>query len=55
VDSLLVSLSGDVATERIRGFVDEVVGDRDIGVTLYSAAEEGDGAEERLGATAEIA
>lgn len=34
VDRLLVSLSGDVAADRILSFVTELVGDRDIGVTL---------------------
>ena len=39
VDRLLVSLSGDVAVDRILTFVDEIVGGRDIGVTLYLADE----------------
>lgn len=37
VDRLLVSLSGDVATDRILTFVEELVGDREIGVTLFFA------------------
>ncbi len=43
VDQLLVSLSGDVATDRILGFVEEVVGDRAIGVTLFFAGKKPDG------------
>ena len=39
VDSLLVSLSGDVAVNRIVAFVVELVGDRDIDVTLLLAGE----------------
>ncbi len=49
VDSLLVSLSGDVAVDRILGFVTELVGDRDIGVTLLLAGESDD---DRLGTAA---
>lgn len=37
VGRLLVSLSGDVVTERILGFVETLVGSRDIGVTLLFA------------------
>lgn len=40
VDSILVSLSGDVAVDRVLGFVEEVVGDREIGVTLFLAERE---------------
>lgn len=40
VDRLLVSLSGDVAAERILDFVIELVGDRDIGVTLLRVADD---------------
>ncbi len=46
VDRLLVSLSGDVATERILTFVEELVGGREIGVTLFFAGENPD--EERI-------
>ncbi|MES3517986.1 MAG: universal stress protein [Natronomonas sp.] len=42
VDRLLVSLSGDVATDRILTFVEDVVGGRDIGVTLFFAGAEPD-------------
>lgn len=42
VDRLLVSLSGDVATERILAFVEELVGDREVGVTLFLAGKEPD-------------
>lgn len=37
LDRILVSLTGDVAVDRILSFVTELVGDRDIGVTLFSA------------------
>jgi len=42
VDQLLVSLSGDVATDRILDFVETVVGDREIGVTLFLAGKDPD-------------
>jgi nucleotide-binding universal stress UspA family protein len=38
VDRLLVSLSGDVAADRILAFVTELVGDRDIEVSLLRVA-----------------
>ncbi|MGM0448594.1 MAG: universal stress protein [Methanobacteriota archaeon] len=38
VDRLLVSLSGDVDVDRILSFVEALVGDRSIGVTLLLAA-----------------
>ncbi|WP_423995573.1 universal stress protein [Halorubrum trapanicum] len=38
VDRILVSLSGDVDADRILSFVEALVGDRDIGVTLFLAA-----------------
>ena len=51
VDRLLVSLSGDVDADRILSFVEALVGDRSIGVTLFLAAGErppaGDGADDR--------
>ena len=40
VDRLLVTLSGDVAVDRILLFVSELVGDRDIGVTLFSVSKD---------------
>ncbi|SDF18777.1 Nucleotide-binding universal stress protein, UspA family [Halorubrum xinjiangense] len=40
VDRLLVSLSGDVDADRVLSFVEALVGDRDIGVTLFLAAGE---------------
>lgn len=40
VEQVLVSLSGDVAVERILSFVTELVGDRDIGVTLFLVTDE---------------
>ena len=48
VDSLLVSLSGDVAVNRLLDFVTELIGDRDIGVTLLLAGDATDGADDRL-------
>ena len=60
VDRLLVSLSGDVDADRILSFVEALVGDRSIGVTLFLAAGErppagdgGDDAEARLSAAAD--
>lgn len=38
VDRLLVSLSGDVDVDRVLSFVERLVGDRDIGVTLFLAS-----------------
>ncbi|ELZ56909.1 universal stress protein [Halorubrum distributum] len=38
VERVLVSLSGDVDADRILSFVGALVGDRDIGVTLFLAA-----------------
>jgi hypothetical protein len=52
VDRLLVSLSGDVAVDRILAFVVEVVGDREVGVTLLLAGTT-DRAADRLDAAAE--
>ncbi|MDZ7701327.1 MAG: universal stress protein [Halobacteriales archaeon] len=51
VDRLLVSLSGDVAADRVLGFVAELVDGRDIGVTLLRVA--GDEGEISLPAAAE--
>ncbi|USZ68463.1 universal stress protein [Halorussus salilacus] len=39
VERLLVPLTGEVAVERILSFVADLVGDRDIGVTLFRAAD----------------
>jgi len=52
VDRLLVSLSGDVAVDRILSFVAELVGDREIGVTLFLAAADGAADDDRIGAAA---
>jgi nucleotide-binding universal stress UspA family protein len=40
IDRLLVALTGDVAVERIVSFVGELVGDREIGVTLFLATDD---------------
>jgi len=55
VESLLVSLSGDIAVDRIVGFVEELVGDREVRVTLFVASEDegGEGGEELLSSAAE--
>ncbi len=52
VDSLLVSLTGDVAVDRITSFVAELVDDRDIGVTLFLATDDEPGGRESLEAAA---
>lgn len=39
LDRILVSLSGQVAVDRILGFIEELIGDRDIGVTLLVVSE----------------
>lgn len=39
VEQILVSLTGNVATERILAFVTELIGGRNIGVTLFVAGE----------------
>lgn len=39
LERILVSLTGQVAVDRILGFVEELIGDRDIGVTLLVASE----------------
>lgn len=41
VDRILVPLSGEVAVDRVVSFVTDLVGDRDIGVTLFAAGEDG--------------
>ncbi|TQQ81581.1 universal stress protein [Halonotius roseus] len=48
VDDLLVSLSGDVAVDRITDFVTELIGDRDIDVTLLLAGDPEAAADDRL-------
>ncbi|WP_324760714.1 universal stress protein [Haloarcula sp. GH36] len=48
IDSLLVSLSGDVAVDRILEFVIEVIGDREIDVTLLLAGDTEEGMDDRL-------
>jgi nucleotide-binding universal stress UspA family protein len=53
VDRILVSLSGDVAVGRILSFVADLVGDRDIGVTLFLATRNEEAATERLDTAAE--
>ena len=52
VERLLVALTGDVAVERILSFVVELVGDRDIGVTLFLATDDERVGREFLEATA---
>lgn len=52
VDRLLVSLSGDVAVGPILEFVEEVVGERAIEVTLFMTAAEEASGEERLASAA---
>ena len=48
VDRLLVSLSGKVATDRIVAFVEDLVGDLSIGVTLFIASKNPENDEERI-------
>ncbi|WP_436345204.1 universal stress protein [Natronorubrum sp. FCH18a] len=48
VGRLLVSLTGDVAVDRICSFVGDVVGTRDIGVTLFLATDDETGGRELL-------
>jgi len=52
VDRILVPLSGDVGVDRILSFVTELVGDRDIGVTLFLATKSEDADTDRLDAAA---
>ncbi|ELY47500.1 universal stress protein [Natronorubrum sulfidifaciens] len=52
VDQLLVALTGDVAVDRIVSFVTELVGDRDIGVTLFLATDDEHAGQESLEAAA---
>lgn len=48
VDQLLVTLSGDVAVDRILTFVAELIGERDIGVTLFSVSKDTESATGQL-------
>ena len=50
VDRLLVSISGDVSIDRVISFASDLVDGRDIGVTLFLAADEAEAgtADERL-------
>ena len=48
IDDLLVSLSGDVDIDRIIAFVIDLVGDRDIGVTLLLAGASDEASGDRL-------
>lgn len=52
VERLLVALSGGVVIDRIVDFVAELVGDRDIGITLFLASE-AEAAADRLQASAD--
>ena len=52
VNRILVSLSGDVTVERILTFVEEVIGDREIGVTLFVAAKDEEAAKEKIDSAA---
>ncbi|SIR56489.1 universal stress protein [Natronorubrum thiooxidans] len=52
VENLLVALTGDVAVDRIVSFVTELVGDRDIGVTLFLATDDEHAGRESLEAAA---
>lgn len=53
VDRILVSLTGDTEPDRILAFVEELVGDRDIGVTLFLASDDEETARDRLDDAAE--
>lgn len=53
IERLLVTLSGDIAVDRVLGFVEELIGGRDLDVTLLLASTEATDAEERLGAAAD--
>ncbi|MFB1063733.1 universal stress protein [Natrinema sp. H-ect4] len=48
VDRLLVTVTGDVAVDRICSFVVELVGDREIGVTLFLATDDEAGGRESI-------
>lgn len=53
VDRILVPLSGGIDVDRVLSFVSELVGDRDIGVTLLAVGEAADAATKRLDTAAE--
>ncbi|OAQ52365.1 amino acid permease-associated region [Natrinema mahii] len=53
VDRLLVTLSGDVAAERIRSFVADLIAGREIDVTLFLATDDEPGGRESLETAAE--
>lgn len=52
IERLLVALTGDVAVERIVSFVEDLVGDREVGVTLFLATGDERAGREFLEATA---
>ncbi|TYT62514.1 universal stress protein [Natrialba swarupiae] len=54
VERLLVALSGDVAVNRIVSFVAQLVGDREIDVTLFLATDEEDAGRELLETSAQV-
>lgn len=55
IKRLLVQLSGDIATDRILSFVVELIGNRDIDVTLFLVSDdESDEAQERLDTAADV-
>ncbi|AFO57467.1 amino acid permease-associated region [Natrinema sp. J7-2] len=53
VDRLLVALTGNIAGDRITAFVAELVGDREIGVTLFLATDDEPGGRESIAAAAD--
>ncbi|ESP89475.1 universal stress protein [Candidatus Halobonum tyrrellensis] len=53
VERLLVPLSGDVAVERVLSFVTDLIGGRDIGVTLLLATDDESDGRDRLTAAAD--
>ncbi|RQH01887.1 universal stress protein [Natrarchaeobius oligotrophus] len=54
IERLLVALTGDVAVERIVSFVAELIGDREIGVTLFLATDEETAGRELLETSARV-
>jgi nucleotide-binding universal stress UspA family protein len=52
IENLLVSLSGDVAVDRILSFVEELIDERDIDVTLLYASKDQPVSDERLASAA---
>ncbi|ELY83486.1 universal stress protein [Natrinema altunense] len=53
VDRLLVALTGDLVVDRITAFVAELVGDREIGVTLFLATDDEPGGRDSIAAAAD--